>query len=317
MELKKRLLQITKTLVAIGSIIFIVHKLYNETQENQLSLVFDQLQVIHIWILLLVIILSFFNWATEALKWRFLIKRIQNLSFLQSFKAVLAGITIAIFTPNRVGEFGGRILALEDENKVAGIFATLLGGYAQLLITLILGLISLPIYLNKFPNQLELDIDPTIIFSLCFIVISLCLAIYLKIKFFAQYFERLIKNEKKKHFIAFMKDYRPNELFKILNFSFLRYVIFSLQFFLLLQFFGIDIAYFESIVCISLIYFIMTLIPVVSLFEFGVRGSVAVLVLGVYSPFSAGIIAASVVLWIINLAIPSLIGAVQLYKFKV
>ncbi|MFA6401838.1 MAG: hypothetical protein WCX31_09470 [Salinivirgaceae bacterium] len=61
----------------------------------------------------------------------------------------------------------------------------------------------------------------------------------------------------------------------------------------------------------------MTFIPTFALAELGVRGSVAVLVIGTLSPLSSAIIAASVLLWIINLALPALVGAQFLYRFKV
>ncbi len=317
MAINKKIQLIIKVIVITLSILFIAYKLWTEAQTQNLLSAFKQVHRSNIWLIFLATFMVIFNWGIETFKWKFIIRKLQFISFFKSFKAVFAGITVAIFTPNRVGEFGGRILALERRNRVAGVFATLLGGYAQLLITLIMGLIALPLYIQKFPSQLPLKIEPSYLFLICFVVILVLLIVYFKIKFFARVLEHLIKNEKKKRFVGFLKDYKTEELFKILLFSFLRFLIFTTQFYLLLQLFGVPITFYEGIISISLVYFILTIIPVVSLFEFGIRGSVALLILGVYTPFSLGIISASILLWIINLAIPALLGSIFLYRYKI
>ncbi len=317
MAISKKIYLLGKILVIVLCILFIGYKLWNEAQSNSLFEAFYYIQKNKIWIVVLVSLMTIPNWGIEAIKWKFIIKKLQAISFTSAFKAVLAGITVSIFTPNRVGEFGGRILALDRKNRVAGVFATLLGGYAQFLITLIIGIISLPLYLHKFPSQLPLNIEFPIIFPICIVVIFALLFVYLKIKFFAKFLELLIKNVKKKRFVSFLKDYTPVELLKILIFSLLRFFIFTCQFYLLLNFFGVSLSFFQGLVSISLIYFIMTIIPVISLFEFGIRGSVAILILGVYTPFSLGIISASILLWIINLALPALVGSFLLYRYKI
>ena len=56
--------------------------------------------------LVLVFFLMFVNWSIDAIKWQFLVSKLKSF-FLVGFKAVFLGITVSIFTPNRVGEFGG------------------------------------------------------------------------------------------------------------------------------------------------------------------------------------------------------------------
>lgn len=317
MTLNKNIWLAVKLLVVILSIGFIYVKLTKQFHNNDFKQVYKQIEWQNIWLIFSVILMTFFNWFTETLKWRYLVRKLQNISISNSYKAVLSGITVSIVTPNRVGEFGGRILALERRNRIAGVFATLLGGYSQLLITLTCGIIALPLYLSKFPNQIPFKINHSLLFFICFVVISLCLFVYFKIEFFARLIESFIKEEKKKRFVRFLKDYKKIELLNILSFSFVRYLIFSTQFYLVLRFFGIQLPYTDAILGISLIYFLLAIIPVVSLFEFSVRGSIAVLILGVFSPLSIGIMSASILLWAINIALPALIGSITLFKLKV
>jgi uncharacterized membrane protein YbhN (UPF0104 family) len=89
-------------------------------------------------LLILVLILMFVNWGIEALKWKQLLRKIQQLSFVQSFKAILAGCTVSLMTPNRIGEFGGRLIYVENEYKVKAIALSILGGVTQLFVTFLL-----------------------------------------------------------------------------------------------------------------------------------------------------------------------------------
>ena len=54
------------------------------------------------------------NWSIEAIKWRLLIKKMQPITFIEALKGVLSGVAVGTFTPNRIGEFGGRILYLKE-----------------------------------------------------------------------------------------------------------------------------------------------------------------------------------------------------------
>ena len=53
--------------------------------------------------------MMFLNWLVEALKWRYMISKIENISIMTAYRAVLTGITVSTFTPNRIGEYGGRV----------------------------------------------------------------------------------------------------------------------------------------------------------------------------------------------------------------
>ena len=66
------------------------------------------------WKFWLVIVLVFVNWGFEAKKWKLLITPIQKMSFFTAFKSVLTGVTLSLNTPNRIGEYGGRILYVKE-----------------------------------------------------------------------------------------------------------------------------------------------------------------------------------------------------------
>ena len=55
-------------------------------------------------VLISVFLLMFLNWGVESVKWKYLIKKIETVPFIKSLVAVLTGITVSIFTPNRMGD---------------------------------------------------------------------------------------------------------------------------------------------------------------------------------------------------------------------
>ena len=54
------------------------------------------------------------NWGIEARKWQMVVSKNSPVSFNTSFKAIFAGNALAFFTPNRTGEYFGRMLYLES-----------------------------------------------------------------------------------------------------------------------------------------------------------------------------------------------------------
>ena len=95
-----------------------------------------------------------------------------------------------------------------------------------------------------------------------------------------------------------------------------RFAVFSFQYFLLLQFFNLSVSATESFILIALYFFLISLIPTFALSELGVRGSVAILLFCVDGVNCAPVFASTFLLWIINLALPAVIGSVFVYQLK-
>jgi hypothetical protein len=68
---------------------------------------------------------------------------------------------------------------------------------------------------------------------------------------------------------------------------------------------------------ISLTYLVLFATPFLTMAEIGARGSASLLCIGLFSNNIAGILLAGFTLWLINLVIPALVGAVLiLYRRK-
>ena len=248
MKIWKTIFTIAKTLIIIVSISHIVWKVYKEVQSGVLFNELYDLNIGDLFTVLVVFVLVLANWFFESIKFIYLVKPIQKITIKQSIKGVLAGIAVSIFTPKRVGDFGGRIFVLESKNRVTGIFATLLGSLSQLLVTLIIGIALFPFYFKTADFIRENVSNISLFFFIVFVIIIGLLIVYFNISKVADVLCKFKFFKKHIEFITFLKKYKNWELGRVLLISFLRYAVFTLQYFLLLQIFGANISYFSAII---------------------------------------------------------------------
>ncbi len=83
-----------------------------------------------LWLLAAVVLMPL-NWWTEMQKWHRFVRRFEPMSPARAWRAVLAGVAVSLFTPNRVGEYGGRILFVRPEHRWLAASANLAGNIAQ------------------------------------------------------------------------------------------------------------------------------------------------------------------------------------------
>ena len=95
--------------------------------------------------LFLAFILMFVNWSLEALKWKLSVQHVQPVSFAKALKAVFSGVSFSVTTPNRMGEYIGRVLYMNEGNRLKVISLTILGSVSQLIVTMFFGLLALMI----------------------------------------------------------------------------------------------------------------------------------------------------------------------------
>jgi len=149
--------------------------------------------------------------------------------------------------------------------------------------------------------------------------------LFYNVSFLSKLLERLpFKLRKIKPYGKVFSLYSFKELSLAILLSLSRYIVFFTQYYILLRLFGVCIPLFDALVLISLIFLVMTVIPTISLFEIGIRVPVAVYFISLYfeqqgipaRSYDIGVIAASSLLWVINLVIPSLLGAVFVFQLK-
>ncbi len=307
-----------KVLIAIVALWFIYREVQLKDQVTDLgggiSFLLKPAQLL---VFVGLIALMMLNWLLEAYKWRLLISHIEKITFWKSLKAIFSGITIAIFTPNRVGEYGGRIFHLQKADRIDAALLTIVGSYAQLVVTLVTGILAtiffLPKYIGLGPVTLiQYNLIGILMVGLCLILVIL----FLNTRLLTTIINWLPIPKKYQHYADVFQYHSSATLWKIFLASLGRYIVFTFQFFLLLQIFHVDISFANAMMMISMTYFVMTAIPTFAITELGVRGSVSVYFLGMISTNASGIFTASSMLWLINLAVPALIGVVFIFQLR-
>lgn len=273
----------------------------------------------HTNIYLLLFGLMLLNWTLETRKWMYLLSKEVKLPFFKAFQAVWTGVSVSLFTPNRIGEFGGRLLFIEPDKRVASVSATLAGSVGQLTATMLFGSIALPFYLVYGGNP-DLAAGNWVLFAMP-IILAAILLLYFQVTNVSRWLESRRWHEKIKKTFRVLANYSRDELFVGLWFSCIRYLVFALQLglvlYVLIDFYEFDLAWVSMVV--GSYFLIQTIIPSVALSEIGVRGAILTFLLIDDLPDKdlAPLILAGTVLWFVNIIVPAIVGAFFLARTKI
>jgi uncharacterized membrane protein YbhN (UPF0104 family) len=302
-------------IISIISVVFILYRL-SIIPQNKINEILPAFSApTHILLLGVVAILMVGNWFMEVMKWRLLLQPRLKLSVGRAIASVISGISLGAVTPNRVGEFAGRIFFLKNEDKIFGTAASFTGGLAQNIVTIFTGLICMIFYIMIFEHEIIVH-QPVffyLVFILSIVVIILLLLVYLNLSYFLDKVSHWRMVKKLEAYLPHTADWSSADLGVVFLFSFIRYSIFSSQYLLLLYIFGIDIPFTEQMIKVGLIFMLTSFIPSYSVSDIANRGGVSMAVFNNPS-MDLAVAAASITLWVINLAIPGLLGNIFLIK---
>ena len=264
------------------------------------------------WYLLpIIVLLMVLNWAVEALKWKILIKNLKPLRFKEAFAAVLAGVSTGIITPNRIGNFIGRTVLLDKEIKIKATLLTLLANLSQFVVTLFFGCVGLLLLGGTYLQNAQIVLIFVGIFTL-----GVGLAVYINPLLINRRPFNFFFSDKIIDGITFISATKIQLKLRIIGLSALRYLVFVTQYVLLLIAFDQQ----ESILLfygsIMVVYLLMTLIPSLFFGKLFVREAAALFVLNQIGIPDAIILITGFLMWLINIALPSLVGAGVLMSKK-
>jgi hypothetical protein len=262
--------------------------------------------------------LMWVNWALETYKWQIALRPLQPIGFFRAYKAVLAGTCIASFTPNRVGEYLGRMLFVDSGNKMLSVAPSILCSMAQMLVTLIAGSAGLYIFSSLAFHFQAAWISPAFFKSA--MILTAAAAITLGLVYFK--FDPLVRRinswlKKNQKNFSIPQDFRFSELTAILILSTIRYGVFVLQYFLLFSLFGIPLSGEQLFTGVSVMFVLMAVVPTLTfLTDLGFRWAAGIQIFQVFTLNTAGILAVSLGVWFINLIIPALVGSLLILRIK-
>jgi len=281
----------------------------------------QSLQSAEIWDLVIIVFLMIINWSIEAWKWKISIQNVQPMSFSRSFRAVLSGVSFSVSTPNRMGEYLGRILYMEEGNRLRVISLTIVSSMSQLITTLLAGSVGL-FFIRKnidTGNSIE-GLDSFWLQVLQYgviIVLVILTGFYFRLSLIINVADKLRNNSRYAWLIGSLKDIDATLLLKLLSLSAIRYIVFVVQYFLLFRLFEADMEWWQCFWAVSVIFLVLAIIPTFAIAELGLRGKVSLKLIGLFSTNSLGISLATVTIWIINLVLPAIAGSLLILSVKI
>jgi hypothetical protein len=260
------------------------------------------------WYMVIVLFLMPVNWWLETLKWHSFLSVHARVSFKRSFKAVTSGIALSLFTPNRIGEYGGRLLFMPYAFRWPVVFSTLMGSISQNLIAFGTGIIAFILLFREMVLFQILGIFLLAVGVICFF----------KIKDLATWIckWKLPKSLRKlNHQLGYFEDYRPGLLVKSLSIAGVRYLVYTSQFVLLLIGFEPEANVIDLFLGISCLYLFHTLIPMPPVADVLARTNIALILWSGTGMSELSISLASFIVWVINLLIPAILGSLAIGAF--
>ena len=296
-----------KLLIVIGAYYFIYQKIvYNE------KLPFSEFvfQIKHVLFsnnktVVILVFFSLINWVFEVLKWQNLVLAVKKITFTEALQQSLGSLTASLLTPNKIGEYGAKAMFYSKDKRKKIVLLNLIANVTQMFITILFGVIGVVYVLIKYSLEV-----PILQFNWFWVILFVVLSIGWWF-FFAEktvlFYDKVIR---------FLKNKALPLITRTILYSILKYIVFSHQFYYLLLIFGVKTDYVILMQLIFFMYFIASVIPSLPMFDWLVKGSVAVFVFSWIGVQEEVIISITLFMWLYNFAIPSIIGSYFVFNFK-
>lgn len=298
---KQIFIKVLQLAIAILSLVYISYKLSTEKQHFQMiqSHIAATSVGIGIFFLIFILFFSFFNWSLEFVKWKKAVSHFQKLSFSKAAFQSFAGHSLGILTPQRLGDYAAKLIYFQKTDRKKVLLANFRASYAQLMSTLVFGLISLVYFVKYFNFQIN---------TLLFVLI-------LFLTFAALVFVFFLKPKLKQKLRSVFLN-QPRQFGILLSLSFLKQLIFSHQFYFLLSYFVSDTNYLDAMMAINLMYLFASFLPSLFIVDFAIKGSVGIFIFSYLQVSAVGVGLVSFLMWLLNFALPAFIGTVLMSRMS-
>ncbi len=266
-------------------------------------------------IIILLVILIPLNWALESLKWQTLVNKIFKISFWQAFRGTLTGLAVGVAVPAQVGDTLGRLGALPSQNRMRALGAALVSNGIQFYVSIVGGTLGWLAISDRIglPNSQQ---DSILTLLICLCLMGVLIGIFRK---------NLISFNTRKPFLIRIKTYlsvigayKSQHLLYATFLGGLRYLVFLGQFLLALSLFHFPVDTASLASCVSLIFLVKTILPAINIIgDLGIREFTALYVFqSFYLPVEE-VLAATFLIWVVNVLGPLFIGMYLLWKVKI
>lgn len=303
-KIKHLLVLIAKIVIVVGAFYFIYNQLMNNEQVDWHEFKRIIIEKQSFTALALLLLLTFLNRFLEILKWQNLIQLVKKISVWQATQQVLSAITVAIFTPNGIGEYAGKALYYDKKDSGRVIFLNLICNGIQMLLTIVIGIFGL-LYLNSQYKMMGWD---KVFIGFCLLSLTIGIILFTKkISVRGYSIEVLFK--------------KINEIPKLIHqknifLALCRYSCFTLQYYILYRMFDIEVPVLLLLSAVTSVYFLSSSLPTFQIFDFAIKGSVAVFIFGIIGVNDWIVVFISTIIWLLNIVVPVSIGSIFVFKYK-
>lgn len=233
--------------------------------------------------------------------WLIIINRAEIDSDKRSrIESFFAGLITGMLTPNMIGNFLGRLYYFNKSHRGTITALTLLSNYAQFLVSLGFGFISV-LLLGSIPNFMDSSI---LIWTVLFTLL-IALILYFFFESIVHWFYKKID------LIEFKKvlDSKPILRWELLLNASLRFIVFSSQFVLMLMALGESFSL-TLVLAVWQVYLFTMVAPSLFLGKIGVKESISLIVLTQIGVNPYTVIISSLTIWFVNSLLPALLGLI-------
>lgn len=254
------------------------------------------------------------NWGLEAMKWQILLRRVEKTTYWQAYQGVLAGVSLGFALPALLGDTAGRVLSMRKHWSGA-VGASLVSGGMQFYVALVFGAVAWAHYLTVVPARNT---------AASWWLLGILIVLSLGGVGFGLVRRRLVSwlaSRPTLHrfsaYWAIAGLYTDSEITLALGVAALRYIVFSIQFYVALRLMGIHLPFDVAIAGIGVVFLVKTLTPAFNLLsDLGVREAASLWVwapVGVVAPV---LLMATLTLWVANVFLPVLVGLIWVWKLR-
>jgi uncharacterized membrane protein YbhN (UPF0104 family) len=297
----KKLLYFLKLGLAALLLWMLVHKI----DPHNLKMAFLNAQFRYIFLAFILVIPNIY---VQFLKWRYLLRLAKpEVTNFEASSSLFAGFALGFVTPGRIGEFG-RALFIDNCSRTQVVGLAMIDKLFAMLVVLVAGAFGLLFLVGTQLNS-ELIV---LWYALTFLSVGLV--------FFLTLFPEHLHNfilKIKNHFpvnkridllVSSLDNFRRPQAIRMLALASLFYAIMTTQFVLLFSAFE-KLAIVYAFLVVFSIFITKSLLPI-SLGDLGIRESAAVFFIGLIGGAQTTAFNASILIFLFNLAIPSLVGLV-------
>jgi uncharacterized protein (TIRG00374 family) len=242
------------------------------------------------------------NLGVRTLKWRIMLHSVkESPTSWEAFGSVMLGISLGSFTPGEIGEYAGRALHINDAQRSHLVGLALLDKAQIFLVTSVAGIIGI----------VSLTFTSTLLISTLSIgLIVVLFIILLRMELLANVGHQINATFLKRSWLTRILEgftlMKPKQIVITSLFTIAFHGVIVIQMFLLLCAFD-RITFSQAFIGTSAMMFVKSLLPI-SLGDLGIREAGSIFFFSAFGISQAAALNASLLLFVINVFMPSVLG---------